>query len=84
MHLQKLVYLAHGWTLAVTGDPLVEDRFEAWDYGPVIRKLYDALRSFGSGPITRLIEAGDDTTHGRSKGPHLFPEALDEQERGGH
>jgi uncharacterized phage-associated protein len=36
MQLQKLVYLAHGWGLAVTGDPLIEDEFEAGISAPSI------------------------------------------------
>lgn len=61
MQLQKLVYLAHGWCLAVTGNPLIEDEFEAWEFGPVERKLYQALRRYGSGPVRHLIKWGDDT-----------------------
>lgn len=29
--LQKLVYIAHGWSLAITGQPLVRQSAEAWD-----------------------------------------------------
>jgi uncharacterized phage-associated protein len=61
MHLQKLVYLAHGWTLAVSGRPLIEEQFQAWDYGPVVRPLYNALRYCGSGPVPKLINFGDGT-----------------------
>jgi uncharacterized phage-associated protein len=61
MQLQKLVYLAHGWCLAVTGEPLIEDEFEAWEFGPVERKLYQALRRYGSGPVSRPIRWGDDS-----------------------
>lgn len=60
MQLQKLVYLAHGWTLAVTGKDLIEEEIEAWEYGPVIRRLYDALRRYGSQAVTQLIRWGDD------------------------
>lgn len=33
MQIQKLVYFAHGWYLALTGEPLVEEHPEAWAYG---------------------------------------------------
>jgi uncharacterized phage-associated protein len=61
MHLQKLIYLAHGWNLAVNGEPLIEDRFEAWEYGPVLRRLYDATRAYGSQNINSLLRWGQDT-----------------------
>jgi uncharacterized phage-associated protein len=60
MQLQKLVYLAHGWNLAVTGAPLIEGWFEAWDWGPVNRPLYEALRKFGADPVDRLLYWGED------------------------
>lgn len=61
MQLQKLVYLAHGWNLAILAQPLIEEHVEAWEFGPVVRNLYDALRDYGRRPITRLIRWGDDT-----------------------
>ncbi len=51
MKLQKLVYLAHGWHLAVTGQPLIQDKIEAWQYGPVIPSLYHEFKECGSNPI---------------------------------
>jgi uncharacterized phage-associated protein len=60
MKLQKLVYIAHGWNLAVNGEPLVSDAVEAWEYGPVLPHLYQHARNFGNKPITRLICEGDD------------------------
>lgn len=61
MQVQKLVYLAHGWNLGAYSRGLIEDDVEAWEFGPVIRRLYDALRGYGRGPVTRLIRWGDDT-----------------------
>ena len=52
IEIQKLVYFAHGWNLALTGKPLIGEFIEAWRYGPVVRTLYDAFRKFGSDPIT--------------------------------
>lgn len=55
MQLQKLVYIAHGWNLAINGDRLTYDDPQAWDYGPVYRDLRGALKQYGSLPVTREI-----------------------------
>ena len=47
MWLQKLVYIAHGWNLAINKQPLVRDRIEAWDGGPVLRSIWNHMRDFG-------------------------------------
>src|SRR5215510_7158653 len=52
MKLQKLVYFAHGWSLALTGVPLIKDAVEAWRYGPVIPALYHEFKHNGARPIT--------------------------------
>ena len=52
MQLIKLVYLAHAWSLALLGRPLITDDVQAWQYGPVIPNVYRAFNRFGSAPIT--------------------------------
>ena len=52
MKLQKLVFFAHGWSLALTGKPLISDPIEAWEWGPVIPALYHEFKKFGNEPIT--------------------------------
>jgi len=52
MQLQKLAYFAYGWYLAITGKRLVDERVEAWEWGPVIPSIYKAFKRFGSSPIT--------------------------------
>lgn len=47
MWLQKLVYMAHGWNLAINDAPLVSGRIEAWDGGPVMRSIWEHIRDFG-------------------------------------
>jgi uncharacterized phage-associated protein len=52
MHLQKLVYFAHGVYLAAfDGSPLIADEVKAWDFGPVIPPLYERLRAYGRGVV---------------------------------
>lgn len=53
MGIQKLVYFAHGWHLAIFDAPLIQQRVEAWEYGPVISDIYQAFREFGPNAITR-------------------------------
>ena len=48
--LQKLVYLAHGWTLAICREPLTAGNVEAWDGGPVYRVIWNHLRDRGCDP----------------------------------
>lgn len=55
MQLQKLVYIAHGWNLAINGTPLTHDSPQAWDYGPVYKSLWAALRQYGRNPVSREI-----------------------------
>jgi uncharacterized phage-associated protein len=59
MQLQKLVYIAHGWNLAITGKPLTVDNPQAWDYGPVYRPLRNALRDYGSAAVKQEIKNRD-------------------------
>ena len=47
MKMHKLTYIAHGWNLAISGEPLVADTPEAWDNGPVFRLIWDRIRDFG-------------------------------------
>ena len=51
MQVQKLVYFGHGWHFAYTNNSLIDERFEAWDYGPVVPTLYHSFKKWGSGPI---------------------------------
>jgi uncharacterized phage-associated protein len=60
MQLLKLVYIAHGWMLGLYGRPLIEDEVQAWQYGPVIPKLYNAVRSYRSQPVDNRINVRDE------------------------
>lgn len=51
--LQKLVYFAHGWHLALTGEGLLDEQIEARRYGPVIPSLFAEFREFGISAVTR-------------------------------
>lgn len=55
MQVQKLVYLAHAWMLALYDKPLINEPFEAWKYGPVLPKLYHCLSHYRGDPITDYV-----------------------------
>jgi uncharacterized phage-associated protein len=44
LKLQKLLYYAQGWHLALYGTPLFNDKIEAWAHGPVCPSVW---RRFG-------------------------------------
>lgn len=55
LQIMKLVYLAHGWMLALHDRELVEDQWEAWKYGPVVDDLYHAMKMYRADPVTHPI-----------------------------
>lgn len=57
LKLIKLVYICHGFHLAVMHDSLIEEHVEAWQYGPVVVGVYDAVRDFRGQPIDRDLFA---------------------------
>lgn len=67
MQLLKLVYIAHGWKLALAGTPLIRDEVQAWQYGPVIPRLYNTVRDYKDRPVVGPI-------------PHDADDVLDSSE----
>jgi len=51
LKLQKLVYYAQGFHLAMFDEPLFGESIEAWTHGPVIPDLYHVYKSCSYGPI---------------------------------
>jgi uncharacterized phage-associated protein len=60
MQVQKLVYIAHGFHLALFDKPLYYHNTHAWQFGPVIPKLYEDLREYGNGAVKELLICDDD------------------------
>lgn len=52
MKLQKLLFYVQSWYLKYRGQPLFDDIFCRWNYGPVIPSLYHEFKGFGAGVIT--------------------------------
>ena len=47
LKLQKLVYYAQGFHLAIHGKPLFNDKIVAWTHGPVVENLYHEYKKHG-------------------------------------
>lgn len=67
LKLQKLVYYAQGFHLAMYGKPLFNEPIEAWTHGPVIHQLYNHYSSFGAGPIPKPDEVDFSIFNKRTK-----------------
>lgn len=52
LKLQKMLYLAQmSYIGKNNGKTLIDDTFEAWDYGPVLPDVYRQVKMFGSASI---------------------------------
>ena len=51
LKLQKLVYYAQGFSLALLDEPLFNEPIEAWMHGPVVASLYHRYSPYGSTSI---------------------------------
>ena len=62
LKLQKMLYIAHRVSLGRYNQPLIDEEFEAWDYGPVLSSLYHDVKMFGNKPIKNIFfNIKDDT-----------------------
>ncbi|MEM9279419.1 MAG: type II toxin-antitoxin system antitoxin SocA domain-containing protein [Pseudomonadota bacterium] len=62
LKIQKLLFFAHAWNLAKFDQPLIGQPFEAWKYGPVVRVVYDQLKSYKSKSVVTRLTRIDPTT----------------------
>ncbi len=58
LELMKLTYISHGWSLCFRDCGLVNERAQAWQYGPVYPDLYHALKSYRASPVTQVPMSG--------------------------
>jgi uncharacterized phage-associated protein len=59
LKLIKLVYICHGWCLALNNRPLIFEDVMAWKYGPVIPELYREIKKYRANDISEKIELND-------------------------
>lgn len=76
LKLQKLLYFANGYYQAEhDGQPLINEYFEAWDYGPVIPTVYYEFREYKNAAIKRFAYTWDE----RIKRFVVAPEPVGDQ-----
>jgi uncharacterized phage-associated protein len=51
LRLQKLLYYAQGWSLALRKKALFAEEIQAWAHGPVVASVYPTFAKFGSNCI---------------------------------
>ena len=56
LKLQKLLYLAQGYSYAFYDEPLFIEDMEAWVHGPVVASVYHEYRDFSYNPISTTYE----------------------------
>lgn len=56
MKLQKILYFVASEYQKGTGRSLFSERFETWQYGPVLRSVYSEFRPFSRDYITRFAK----------------------------
>lgn len=53
LKLQKLVYYAQAWAVALLGRPLFHEPVEAWAHGPVVNCVYQEYKDHGFDSLPR-------------------------------
>lgn len=51
LKLQKLLYYSQGFSYVWYNQPIFKDEFEAWQYGPVNREIYNKYKKYGQNRI---------------------------------
>lgn len=63
LKLQKLLYYAQAWHLALHDRPLFDEDFQAWIHGPVLPSQYFRFREYSWKPITEDVPAPELPEH---------------------
>lgn len=59
LKLQKLLYYADAWNLALRDEELFSEEFKAWVHGPVLQSQYHRFKDYKWKPITEAINRPD-------------------------
>lgn len=59
LKLQKLIFYADAWSMALRGQELTNERFQAWVHGPVAVSQYHRFKEYQWRPIDAEISKPD-------------------------
>ncbi len=59
LKVQKLLYYAQGFSLALFDEPLFSEEISAWEHGPVVVDLYHKFKKFGYKQIAIVEDIKD-------------------------
>ena len=59
LKLQKLIYILYARYLAIAGEAMFPERFEAWEHGPVLSGIYQVFKDYGAEPIDGPVAGAD-------------------------
>lgn len=62
LKLQKLAYYVDAWHLAYFEQPIIEEDFEAWIHGPVLRSVWNYFKAAGSVSLFQKFYIKDDVS----------------------
>lgn len=60
LQVQKILYMADMNFVGQTESRLIDEDFQAWDYGPVLESLYHHLKAFGKKPVPNVFWGAND------------------------
>jgi uncharacterized phage-associated protein len=56
LRINKLLFFIHAESLRHRPEGLIRNHFEAWQFGPVVRPVFDAFKTYENSPITSLAQ----------------------------
>lgn len=76
LKLQKMLYYMQGFFIAVFDKKLFDNEIEAWQYGPVVRDMYNHFKDFGAGAIS--LKGNEEIIELPKEENELFLEVMNE------
>ncbi|MBV5270972.1 MAG: DUF4065 domain-containing protein [Afipia sp.] len=79
LRLNKLLFFIHAESLRTRPEGLIRNHFEAWQFGPVIRPVFDTFKVYKESPVTAPALFLDYASGNQIPVPHedIRPEDVD-------